>query len=399
MKRVASGWVVAAGVFVCLGVAAGGYAPAQATAAGTPTATLVEPPAPLLPTNAQLVADDTAAAVPTDKPEMAAILKEDGLKRTETRAVMAPAGGAPVASGWVRAYQFADATGAFSAYTYLRQGGRPHPNEMKSVSQTDLPDGEIVLLNGVSVLRAQVKQHPEAVASLLAGVETGLPKVGGRRGLAPLLPELLPKAGLDTASVRYALGPVAYQSLGGVLPPEILGWDKSSEVTTGSYTGKKGTGVLTLLMFPTPQIAGDRGRAIQDAVNQRGPASFGTVKLRRIGPLVGMTSGAFTPEQAETLLHSVKLNDEVTLDKAMPTEFHTEIKKTATLLQTIALFVGTGVVAALVLGVFLGGARAGIRVLMGKSAASDPEFLRIDLRGRPEPLKPSHPTASELERR
>jgi len=377
-----------------LGVAAR----AQTTAPVAPTTTLVEPPAPLLPTNAQLVTDDAAAAVPADKPELATILKEDGLKRTETRATMVPTSSARAASGWVRAYQFVDATGAFSAYTYLRQGGKPHATEPKGVQRTDLPSGEIVVLDGVSVVRVRVKQYPEAVNSLLAGVETGLPKVGGRRGLAPLLPALLPKPGLDPASVRYALGPVAYQTMGGVLPPGILGWEKSAEIATATYAGKKGAGTLTLLMFPTPQIAGDRGRAIQDAVNQRGAASFGTVKLRRIGPLVGMTSGGFTAEQAEALLASVKLNDEITLDKAMPTEFHTEIKKTATLLQTIALFVGVGIVAALVLGVFLGGARAGIRVMMGKTAYADPEFLRIDLRGRPEPLQPSHATGNELER-
>jgi hypothetical protein len=35
----------------------------------------------------------------------------------------------------------------------------------------------------------------------------------------------------------------------------------------------------------------------------------------------------------------------------------------------------------LVLGLFFGGGRALIRVLQGKPAASEPEFLRIDLRG------------------
>jgi hypothetical protein len=46
-----------------------------------------------------------------------------------------------------------------------------------------------------------------------------------------------------------------------------------------------------------------------------------------------------------------------------------------------------GTLAAIVLGVFLGGARAGIRVLQGKPAASEPEFLTIDLRGAPLPLQ------------
>jgi len=402
MKRCVRGWVVAAGV-LAVSMTSGsacalGQAATPGATAGAAVTNVVEPPAPLLPTNDRLVANDALAAVPADKPETATVLTESGLKRTETRAAVVPTSGAPVASGWVRAYQFVDATGAFAAYTYFRQGGRPYAGERANATRTQLANGEIVLLNGVSVVRAQVKQYPESVSSLLAGIETGLPKVNGRRGLPPLLPTMLPKAGLDEAGVRYALGPVQYQAMGGLLPAEILGWDKSAEVATAAYGGKGGRGTLTLLMYPTPQIAAERGRAIEQAVNQRGPASFGGVKLRRLGPLVEMASGGFTPPQAQALVESVHLNEEVTFDKAMPTEFHTEIRKTATLLESIAMFVGVGILAALVLGVFLGGARAGIRVMQGKPAASEPEFLTIDLRGRPAPLQPSGSVAGEAER-
>jgi hypothetical protein len=40
-----------------------------------------------------------------------------------------------------------------------------------------------------------------------------------------------------------------------------------------------------------------------------------------------------------------------------------------------------GSLAAIVLGLFFGGGRALIRVMQGKPAATEPEFLRIDLRG------------------
>ena len=349
--------------------------------AGPPTK-IVEPPAPLLPTNERLVVNDAAANVPADKPEVAAILAEDGLKRTETRAVNAVGG---AAAGWARAYQFVDATGAFSAYTYFREGGRPVHPVTGSSAETALPSGELVMLSGVSVVRAQVKDAPAAVASLLSQMETGLPKLTGRRSLAPLLPTLFPKSGYEETELRYALGPVAYKSMGGVLPPEILGWDKSVEVGIGQYNGRTGHGMLTLLMYPTPQIAGDRGRAIEQAVNEEiakdGPKALGTVKLKRLGPLVEMTQGEFTPDQALALLASVRLNEEVTFNKPIPPEFHAEIRKTYTLLQEISIFVGVGTLAAVVLAVFLGGARAGIRVLQGKPAASEPEFLSIDLRG------------------
>ena len=350
---------------------------------GPPT-TIVEPPAPLLPTNDRLNLDDAAANVPADKAEVAAILAEDGLKGTETRAIMS----AGKSAGWVRAYHLVDATGAFSAYTYFRQGGRPVHPVVGSSAETELPGGELVLLSGVNVVRVQAKDTPAATASLLTQILAGLPKVTGRKSLAPLLPTLFPKAGYDESGLRYALGPVTYKAMGGALPAEILGWEKSAEAGIANYSGRNGHGTLTLLIYPTPQIAGDRGRAIEQAVNQEirnsGPAALGTVKLKRLGPLVEMTQGAFTPDQALALLASVKLNQEVTFDKPAPPEFHAEVRKTYTLLQEISVFVGVGTLAAVVLAVFLGGARAGIRVLQGKPAASEPEFLRIDLRGTPD---------------
>jgi hypothetical protein len=71
----------------------------------------------------------------------------------------------------------------------------------------------------------------------------------------------------------------------------------------------------------------------------------------------------------------------VTFDKPVPPEFHAEIRKTYTLLESIAIFSGVGALAAVVLGLFFGFGRAGIRVLQGKPAATEPEFLRIDLSG------------------
>ncbi len=384
MKRFVVGWVLFA---AC--------AAAQTTVAppSTPSATVVVPPAPLLPTNDRLIANDQAANVPAENPGLAAILTEDGLQRTETRAVMN--GSTP--AGWVRAYQFVDATGAFAAYTFLRQRGHVVDDAHGIPMVVQTTDDEHVFLSGVSVVRMQLKQGGAAYSPLLNEIVAGLPKVGGRKSLAPLLPTLFPKTGYDESTLRYALGPASYQSMGGVLPADILAWNKAAEAGTAAYSGGSGHGTLTLLMYPTPEIAGIVGHAIEQTVNQRGAGSFGTVKLRRIGPLLAMTSGDFTPAQAKALVDSVQLNQQVTFDKLPPPEFHSEVRKTVTLLQSIAIFTGVLILAALVLGVFLGGARAGWRVLHGKPAYSDPEFLTIDLHGMPAPLQPSHPASADAE--
>ncbi len=340
--------------------------------------TVVEPPTPLLPTSATFVSPGEGLSVPEDGAELQALLKEDGLVRSESRVTLVSTASKAAASGWVKAYQFGDATGAFSAYTYLRMGGRPVGGGRVNGTDVQTAGGERIYVSGTSVVRAKVNQYPESVDGLLKKIEVGLPKVGGRRGLAPLLPTLVPKEGVEAGSIRYAIGPAGYGAMGGVLPGGNLGWDKSLEVATAAIKGGKGS--LTLLLYPTPQIAGDRGRAIERMVNEGGAGRFGTVKLRRLGPLVGMASGALTAGQAETLVGGLRLNEEVSFDQKMPLEFHTEVKKTASLLENIAVLCGVLILAAVLLGLFLGGARAGVRLLQGKSAASEPEFLTINLR-------------------
>jgi hypothetical protein len=368
-----------------------------AAGAQAPTTVLVEPPTPLLAGHtggltlgpsetgkAALAAGfDATSCAPVAQggngETCAAVVKEDGLTRYASGSYTRAAGGAPLT---VFALEFGDATGAYSAYTFYRtleHGARVVGGNGRSgkAAETTSDAGGSLVWAGTAVLRVEGKTSANELAAL-----TGmLPKVGGRLGLAPLLPTYLPAKGIENGTERYSLGPVAYKAMGGTMPPDLLAWDKSAEVITAEYAGRgNGGGSVTLMLYPTPQIAGDRGRALEKYVNGAGLAQFGTLKMRRVGPLLGMTTGDLSAEQAMALMTGLHLNGEVTFDKPMPLEFHAEIKKTATLLQSIAAFCGLGLLAALVLGIFFGGARAGIRMLQGKSAASDPEFLTINLR-------------------
>jgi hypothetical protein len=226
-------------------------------------------------------------------------------------------------------------------------------------------------------VREHFNLHGEHVAALMGELIDHLPKALGTTGIAPLLPSLLPAKGLDPESVRYALGPQSYQATGGVLPVDAVGFDKSAETVTAKY---KGGGLLTLAIYPTPQIAGDHARQLETSIKQVG-ASAGTVVIRREGPLMAVTTGAWSATSAKALVEGIHLHSEVSFDKPMPLEFKTEVQKTYTLLESIAIFSGVGALAAIFLGFFLGFGRAAIRVLQGKPAATEPEFLRIDLRG------------------
>ena len=335
----------------------------------------MEPPTPLLPATLgklKRVADgDSGDGLGTVNAADAALLKEDGLKRF-ARSDYAQAAEA----GNVAVYQFADASGATSAYDYFRKPGmRPEKLGDAAVSNGD----ELLMRSGVNVVVGHFKLDHQAMAAVTRELIDHLPKAMGPAALPPPLPTLLPLKGLDVDSVKYALGPESYKAMGGVLPPEAVGFNKSAEAVTARY---KGGGMLTLLAYPTPEIAGDRGRAIQAAVQQQG-ANAGTVKLRREGPLVLLTTGSWPPAEAQRMVDGIHLRSEMSFDKPMPLEFHAEVQKTFTLLESIAIFSGVGALAAIILGLFLGFGRAAVRVMMGKPAATEPEFLRIDLRGAP----------------
>jgi hypothetical protein len=346
---------------------------------------LVEPPTPLLPAAlgklTRVAEGDSGDGLGKLDAADAPVLTEDGLKRF-ARSEYGNSNGKdfwPFAT--ISVYKFFDASGATSAYDYFKKPGmRPEKLGDNAVSSGE----DLLLRSGVSVVRANFKLEHGAMIALAKELIDHLPKVSGAAGIAPLLPTLLPEKGFDAESVKYALGPAGYQAMGGVLPAQAVGFDKSAEAVTAK---SKSGGVLTLLLYPTPQIAGEHGRAVETLLNQQVAAggssqrTLGTVMLRREGPMVVLATGAWTAADARKMVEGVHLHSEVSFDKPMPLEFRTEVQKTYSLLESIAIFCGFSAVAMVVLALFFGGGRALIRVMQGKPAASEPEFLRIDLRG------------------
>ena len=350
---------------------------ASSLQAQQPKMILVEPPVPLLPQHFSSWEMKGQATTGTNPAEVdspaAAVLKEDGLDRYSTASYERKNGGTLE----VTALQFVDATGAYSAYTFYRSPkARPVPGSVRLGNQSTADGDGVLILAGTSLLRVK----GPAAANELQPLAASMPKIGGPKGLQPLLPTYLPTKGLASETVHYSLGPAAYKQTGGVLPADGLGWDKSAEVITAEYPAANGRGLLTLLLYPTPTIAGEHGRAIEADLKSAG--DLGTTRLRRVGPLVGLTTGAFSAAQADDLISQLHLRGEVTWNKQMPLEFHAEVKKTAGLLYSIGVFCGVGMTAAVLLGLFLGGGRAALRVMMGKPAATEPEFLRLGLRDR-----------------
>jgi hypothetical protein len=334
---------------------------------------LVEPPAPLLPASldklSRVAQGDVGDGFGAVDPAQASVLKEDGLRRFAQSDYASSESNDAHPHANIVVYQFVDVSGAISAYDYFSKPGmRPEKLGDSAASSGD----ELLMRSGKNVVIEHWKTGREEMPAVTRALIDRLPKALGTAGLAPLLPTMLPSKGIDTKSVKYALGPHGYQAMGGTVPAQAVGFQKSAETVTAKY---KGGGTLTLVLYPTPQIAGEFARDIQSSLGDSSKA-----KLRREGPLVALATGAWAAGQAQKVVDGVHLRTELSFDKPMLPEFHTEIQKTYTLLESIAIFCSLGALAAIVLGLFFGGGRALIRVMQGKPAATEPEFLRIDLR-------------------
>jgi len=370
--------ICAVAVGVCAALGAGLDAQAQAQGQGA-TTMLMEPPTPLLPATLgklkRVAAGDVGDGLGLVDAADAPVMTEDGLRRFARSGYAATDEKNALPQGTVTVYKFFDASGAVAAYdTFRRPGMRAEKVGDDAVSNGD----ELLMRSGANVVVGHFRLDHEAMIALTRELIGKLPKVGGAAGIAPMLPTLVPAKEIDAESVRYALGPQGYTAMGGVLPAQTVGFDKSAEVVTAKT---KDGGALTLLLYPTPQIAAEHERAIEALRRQQSMALSGTVKMRREGPLLLLTTGAWSADEAQRMVDGIHLRSEVTWDKPVPLDFATEVHKTFSLLENIAIFCAISALAMLVLGLFLGYGRALVRVMQGKPAASEPEFLRIDLSG------------------
>jgi hypothetical protein len=246
---------------------------------------------------------------------------------------------------------------------------------------------------GNTVVDANFSHVGAMSAAELRELASRLPLPEGGAALAPPILANLPKANLAGQTTHYALGPAGYTGGGGVLPTELVGFDRGAEAVTANYTLRSGPATLTIIDYPTPQLAAaqeTRIRSYIDAGKQAKQAQTAwpkplqdsdltSLEVRRSGPLVALVSGDAIPEESHRLLATVHYEPNL-MSIPQPTE--SEVAKTGKLLMGIAGLVLIGVGAAILLGVFLGGFRALYRVARGKPASSvyDTEFISLHLR-------------------
>ncbi len=291
----------------------------------------------------------------------------------------------------VRALRFHDASGAYGAYSFYRQNGWPKEEIGTGATSNH---NRVLFWVGESLVDATFSHIGAMSGSELRELAAGLPQPEGGKALTPPILANLPKAQMDGQTTHYAVGPASYSSAGGVLPAELVGFDRGAEAVTANYSLSSGPATLTILDYPTPQMAAAQETKIRayidackhaDKQTQAGwtkglqDSDLVSLEVKRSGPLVALVSGDAVPDESHKLLAAIHFEADLTSMQA-PTE--NEVAETGKLLLGIAVLVMIICGISLFLGFFLGGFRALYRKARGLPASSvfDEEFIRIDLR-------------------
>ncbi len=303
----------------------------------------------------------------------------------------------------MRALKFEDESGAYGAYSYYRQNGWPK----EDIGTGGTADKDRVLFwKGDTVVEARFSHIGPMSGGEMREIAAQLPTPHGNHALPPPILAFLPLSSLNPQTTHYAEGPAGYAGSGGVLPPGVVDFDRGAETVTANYSLPSGPATLTIIDYPTPQIAQSQEAVILAYVKAGGKAQppwpkplvdsdQASIEVRRSGVLVAVVSGDAIPDESHRLIEMVHYEANLT---SMPQSGESEIAKTGELLVGIATIVVVGSIAAILLGFFLGGGRALYRVAHGKPASSvyDVEFIHLDLRPDwTEPPQPESESASD----
>jgi hypothetical protein len=351
-----------------------------------PSAKAPNAAAPLLPTDfagwsQNAPAQDSTTPESAD-PANAAVLKEYGFQQFVS---------AHYVNGDnklnLRAIRFQDASGAYGAFTFYRRPG----SIAEQIGRSAAWDGTHALFwNGATLVDATLDHVTPMTASELRELAKDLPQPPGSANVAPPLPGYLPRQGLELGLTHYSLGPEAYARTGGVLPVSLVGFASSAEAVTALYSDRAGDGEVTLLIYPTPQLAAARLRDI-DAFLKVGNTQNtwpqplaesrpGSILTRRSGPIIAVVSGSLPDAVAHKLINQINYQADIVWNN--PQGYISDGSKVARLI--LGIFALTGILggAAILLGLFLGGGRAIYRILRGKPASAfqeETEFIRLNL--------------------
>jgi len=266
----------------------------------------------------------------------------------------------------VKVAHFNDASGAYGAFTFYVQ---PQMQTEKLGDQGASNNNRILFYRGNLLVDVGLEQVTAMSAADLRALAESLPRPKGTNSALPVLPTNLPKQSYVSHTAHYVLGPVALGRLGVPLPASLVDFSMSPEVAFARYRSSNGEATLTLIAYPTPQIATERLKAMQAASIPGGPFYF-----KRTGPIVAAVNGNIPESEAQSLLASVNYDADVTWNQ--PTKLNPR-DNIGNLIVGIFMLIGVLLLVSLILGFAFGGVRVIAKKLFPDKFFDRPEDVEI----------------------
>jgi hypothetical protein len=216
----------------------------------------------------------------------------------------------------VRAARFADASGAFGAYTFYLQ---PEMTKEQIGDQGASLGQRVLFYRGNVLVDAQFSKESAMSGAELRELAGALPRPDGNATNLPAFIEFMPRRGYVANTQKYVMGPVALTALAPPVPADLVDFNASSEVSMGRYETSSGEATLMLISYPTPQLAAEHLRRI-DAAHQMTQPQNGVSSIenvgsffdKRTGPILVIATGPVSDSDAKSLLRMVNYEASVT---------------------------------------------------------------------------------------
>jgi hypothetical protein len=309
---------------------------------------------------------DPAAADETNAP----VLREYSFQRLE-KATYSRQDGRKLS---VKAAVFADASGAYGAFTYYKTAVMQ--DESIGAQAASLRNRVLFYQGNVLVDAVFDRLTPMSAAELreLAGV---LPIPAGNARNLPPLPNYIPKQ-VDAKQAKYILGPVGLDRAGSPIPASLVDFKSGAEVVIARQPAKLGEATLMLIEYPTPQLAAEKFRELEAAHQPTAQPEAGKPSLldvapffdKRTGPILVIAAGPLGMSEARALLGSVNYEADVTWNE---NTYVSKKDNLANLLFNIIVLCGIVVGLALVAGLAFGGFRIVMKRLFPDRVFDRPE--------------------------
>lgn len=281
----------------------------------------------------------------------------------------------------IRAARFADASGAFGAYTfYLQPEMKPESVGDQAASLITNGSQRVMFYRGAVLVDATFSQQSAMSAAQLRELAGDLPRPSGNAGNLPSFIAFLPHSDYVPNTQKYAMGPAALNQLSPPVSADLVDFGVSSEVTLANYDAPGGEERLMLISYPTPQLAADHLHRIEaehhEPQSQPGVSVVqcaDTFCAKRTGPILAIATGPSTSD-AKSLLGRVNYEASVTWNT--PAE-STQVHDLYMLILNIVILCGILAGLAIVAGVAFGGFRILMKRMYPDKVFDRPEQMEF----------------------